>query len=303
MSFTGSTLEHRTASLAGLRLHYVEQGEGPLTVLLHGFPEFWLAWDRQIPALAGAGFRVVAPDLRGFNLSACPLKVCDYRIDSLADDITRLIRHCGCERASLVGRGLGGLVAWTLAMRHPAMVDRIAVLNAPHPSRLMMTTTWRWQGAAWLLFAQVPWLPEDLLHARGCLALRWLMRELPPRSDTFSAEETERFVAASARMSGLTGGFHAMRALVRGGAAELQREAKVVEIPSLVITGGRDPIVAPSGCIPDRGWAPRLESVTIAEASHWVQAEQPGLVTALLQRFLTGNRSSAKAPWYPPSTT
>jgi pimeloyl-ACP methyl ester carboxylesterase len=117
-------------------LHYVEAGEGPLIVLLHGFPEFWYGWRSQIEPLAAAGFRVVAPDLRGYNLSSKPDGVAAYDGGQLAADIRGLIHERGAESALLVGHDWGGTIAWTTAMHHPEVVDRLAILNAAHPRKL-----------------------------------------------------------------------------------------------------------------------------------------------------------------------
>jgi epoxide hydrolase 4 len=124
------------AEVGDQRLHYVEAGDGPLVVLLHGFPEFWYGWRRQIQPLAAAGFRVVAPDMRGYNLSSKPDGVKAYDTGPLVDDIRSLIRERGAESALLVGHDWGGTVAWDLAMNHPEVVDRLAILNAAHPRKL-----------------------------------------------------------------------------------------------------------------------------------------------------------------------
>src|SRR3954468_24664168 len=117
-------LEHRFATVGdGVRLHYVEAGEGPLVVLLHGFPEFWWTWRHQIPALVRAGYRVVAPDMRGYNESEAPRAVSDYRMEKLTADVAGLIRAMGRERAAIVGHDWGGIVAWGFAMHHPAMLE------------------------------------------------------------------------------------------------------------------------------------------------------------------------------------
>jgi pimeloyl-ACP methyl ester carboxylesterase len=130
-----TTLTHKTAEVEpGIRLHYVEAGEGPLVVLLHGFPEFWYSWRSQIPALAQAGFHVVAPDMRGYNLSDKPRRVSAYSTDILARDVARLLDVCGAERASVVGHDWGAIVAWWFAMLYPERLDRLAILNVPHPA-------------------------------------------------------------------------------------------------------------------------------------------------------------------------
>src|SRR4051794_6893829 len=124
------------AEIGDVRLHYVEAGEGPLIVLLHGFPEFWYGWRLQIQPLAAAGFRVVAPDMRGYNLSSRPDDVAAYGTGKLADDIHALVHERGAESAMLVGHDWGGTAAWATAMYHPEVVDRLAILNAAHPRKL-----------------------------------------------------------------------------------------------------------------------------------------------------------------------
>ncbi|MGZ4570601.1 MAG: alpha/beta fold hydrolase [Blastococcus sp.] len=119
-----------------MHLHYVEAGEGPLIVLLHGFPEFWYGWRLQIQPLAAAGFHVVAPDMRGYNLSSRPDAVAAYGTEKLADDVQGLVRERGAESAMLVGHDWGGTAAWATAMMHPEVVDRLAILNAAHPRKL-----------------------------------------------------------------------------------------------------------------------------------------------------------------------
>ena len=120
------------AEIGDQRLHYVEAGDGPLIVLLHGFPEFWYGWREQIQPLAAAGFRVVAPDTRGYNLSSKPKGAKAYSSDLLAADIRGLILERGAESARLVGHDWGGTIAWTMAMNHPEVVDRLAILDAAH---------------------------------------------------------------------------------------------------------------------------------------------------------------------------
>src|SRR5271169_2837837 len=124
-----SDLREGYAEIGDVRLHYVEAGEGPLVVLLHGFPEFWFGWRLQIKPLATAGFRVVAPDMRGYNLSSKPDGVQAYDTGKLTADIRGLIHERGAESALLVGHDWGGTVAWDTAMSYPEVVERLAILN------------------------------------------------------------------------------------------------------------------------------------------------------------------------------
>src|SRR6187551_3049797 len=121
---------HRTIAVNSIKLHVAELGEGDIVVLLHGFPEFWYSWRRQMRALADSGFRAVAPDLRGFNESDCPAKISSYRANHLVADVAGLISELNCGPVYLVGHDWGGLIAWRLAATHPELVHKLAILNA-----------------------------------------------------------------------------------------------------------------------------------------------------------------------------
>jgi pimeloyl-ACP methyl ester carboxylesterase len=164
----GIELREGYAEVGDQTLHYVEAGDGPLIVLLHGFPEFWFGWRLQIEPLAAAGFRVVAPDTRGYNLSSKPEGFESYAVHLLAADIRDLIRERGAESALLVGHDWGGSIAWTMAMNHPEVVDRLAILNAAHPRRLseglhhpsQLRKSW------YFFFFATPGLPEEIATSK-----------------------------------------------------------------------------------------------------------------------------------------
>ena len=191
------------AELGTVRLHYVEQGEGPLVVLLHGFPEFWFGWRHQLGPLAEAGFRVVAPDMRGYNLSSKPPRVSDYTLDVLARDVRDLIAERGEESACVAGHDWGGAVAWAAAMYHPEAVRRLAILNAPHPRAFARALRDPRQLAkSWYMgFFQLPFLPEQL------------GRRVFPRG--FPEEVRDRYEAAYDQPGALTAMLNYYRALPR----------------------------------------------------------------------------------------
>ena len=157
--------EHGDVSANGVRLHVVEAGTGPLVVLLHGFPQFWWTWRHQLVDLAAAGFRVVAPDLRGYAASDKPPR--GYDAMTQAADIAGLIRALGEREAVVAGHGWGGHVAWTLAAAHPALVRRLAVISAPHPLRWApgLSDARQQRAAGPMLRFQLPWHPERWLVA------------------------------------------------------------------------------------------------------------------------------------------
>jgi pimeloyl-ACP methyl ester carboxylesterase len=278
---------HRYADLGDVRLHYVEAGQGPLVVLLHGFPEFWYSWRFQIPALAAAGLRVVAPDMRGYNMSDKPRGVAAYDVDLLARDVARLIRACGAERASVVGHDWGGGVAWLFAMRYPALLERLAILNAPHPVRFLRGLAHPRQllRSAYIFFFQVPWLPEAVWRAGDFRLLRWVFRTDPLRPDAFTAEDIARYVDALAQPGALTGALNYYRALVRRNPLRARAALRPITAPVLVIWGERDRALGPELAAPPPAWVPRARLVRLPDASHWVQNDRPERVNALLLDF------------------
>ena len=163
----GVELADRYADLGDVRLHYVEAGEGPLVLLLHGFPQFWYQWRHQVPALVEAGFRVVAPDMRGYNLSDKPPGVRPYRLELLARDVKRLILACGEGKADVVGHDWGAIAAWIAAMRYPGRVGRLAILNVPHPARFPegLLSPRQLLRSSYVFFFQIPRLPEEAIRA------------------------------------------------------------------------------------------------------------------------------------------
>src|SRR4029453_2072365 len=164
-------------------------------VLLHGFPEFWFGWRLQIAPLVAAGFRGGAPDTRGYNLSSKPEDFKDYAVDLLAADIRGLIRELGAESAQLVGHDWGGTIAWTTAMNHPEVVDRLAILNAAHPRRLQegLRNPNQLRKSWYFFFFATPGLPETVVHARDWNFLRHFLEAATP---PYTAEEMERYVEA-----------------------------------------------------------------------------------------------------------
>jgi pimeloyl-ACP methyl ester carboxylesterase len=285
---SGPAVAHRYADLAGVRLHYVEAGEGPLVVLLHGFPEFWFSWRFQIPALAAAGFRVVAPDMRGYNLSDKPKGVEGYALERLARDVERLIGALGEERAVIVGHDWGGIVAWAVAMLHPERVDRLVILNVPHPERLARgpRTPRQLLKSSYAFFFQIPWLPETVLRARDFAVVRSVFRNDPVRPDTFGEDDIDRYVEALSQPGALTATINYYRALARRAPALARTLRRRIEAPVLVIWGQRDLFLVPELARPDPAFVPDARVERLPDASHWVQQDRPERVNALLLDFL-----------------
>jgi pimeloyl-ACP methyl ester carboxylesterase len=282
-------LRHGHAELSGARLHYVEAGEGPLVVLLHGFPEFWYGWRRQIPALAAAGFRVVAPDMRGYNLSSKPSGVSAYSIARLAGDVRDLIHERGESRAAVVGHDWGGAVAWATAAIHPDVVTRLAVLNLPHPRRMLEGLRTRAQlRRAWYMFAfQLPWLPERMVSSGRW---KWLRAgfEHDARPGAYTVADIERYTQAWAQPGALTASINYYRAAFRRPPLRLRGSRARIQAPTLIIWGERDRFLGAELADPHPEDVPHLQRVVrLPDASHWVAADEPERVNELLVEFLT----------------
>ena len=234
---------HRFAYSGDVRLHYVERSGdrgAPLVVLLHGFPEFWYSWRHQLVALADAGYRVVAPDLRGYGRSDKPRGIDAYQIETLADDVAHLIEALGAQRASVVGHDWGGMVAWWHAMRHPAQVETLSILNCPHPAHQprMLSDPAQVKKSRYMLFFQLPKLPEWRLRRDDLAALRRLLRNEPTTPGAFTDADIQRYVDAFDPAS-TTAAMNYYRAYLRRGRA-LLRELRPIDIPTQVIWGTGD---------------------------------------------------------------
>jgi epoxide hydrolase 4 len=280
-------LTHGQAQVGnGITLHYVEAGEGPLVVLLHGFPEFWYGWRRQIPALAAAGYRVVAPDMRGYNLSDRPVGWREYDTNLLAGDIAGLVKALGEERAQIVGHDWGAAVAYVLAMRHPEVVERLAILNVPHPERMLAAfRTARQLRKSWyMFFFQIPGIPERLIARDNfSFAKRSLRSGLP---GSFTDEDLERYVEAWSRPGALTGMINYYRAALRRSPRSAAASLVRIDAPTLVIWGQRDRFIGSELAEPLPRWVPNVRVERIEGATHFVQHDAPERVNELLVEFL-----------------
>ena len=235
-------MAHRWIDVGGLRLHCVEAGTGPLVVLLHGFPEFWYAWRHQLPALADAGYRVVAPDLPGYNTSdkAAPgARLPAQRAGpGRGRPDRRLGRRLGRGRRARLGRRAG------LAAGHalPERVQRLVVLNAPHPIRFLKgLRSLRQLRRSWYILAfQLPWLPERLIAARDFRALRRALGRQPTRPGAFTAQDIDRYVAAAAQPGALRAAVNYYRAAFRANPLAQVHSLRRVDAPTLVVWEDQD---------------------------------------------------------------
>jgi len=273
------------AEVGDMRLHYVEAGDGPLVVLLHGFPEFWYGWRDQIAPLAAAGYHVVAPDLRGYNLSSRPNGTKHYAAARIAEDITALIHELGDESAILVGHDWGGTVAWTTAMNHPDVVEKLAILDAAHPRKLSknLFKPRQFLRSWYFFFFALPWLPERIVRAKNFRFLRRFLRDARP---AYTPREMDRYAAAWSQPGALTGMIDYYRSSVRESPVKAWNEIKPVSAPTLVIWGQRDRYLGRGLAEPEHNDVPNLVGVErLPNASHWVHHDEAERVNQLLVDF------------------
>ena len=281
----GSEVRDGYAEIGDQRLHYVEAGEGPLIVLLHGFPEFWYGWRLQIKPLAAAGFRVVAPDMRGYNLSSKPDGVAAYDFDQLTGDIVGLIHERGAQSALLVGHDWGGSVAWATAMSHPEVVDRMAILNAAHPRKLLegLHHPGQLRKSWYFFFFDLPELPEAVVHANHWHFFRHFLHDAHP---AFTKEETDRYIQAWVQPGAATAMINYYRSSVRTPPKQADAAIRPIKAPTLVIWGQGDRYLGQELAEPEHDDVPGLDRVERLEgASHWVHHDAAGRVNQLLTGF------------------
>ena len=299
------TWRHETARVNGITMHYVAvdpdlesvdhpTGSAPLVVLLHGFPEHWYAWHKQLDSLADAGYRVLAPDLRGYNRTDQPSGVDAYRPVELVADVRELIERQGAPQAAVVGHDWGGLLGWELAIREPEIVSQLVVLNAPHPDRYrqQLQKSPRQLLRSWYVFAaQLPWVPERLLWAgRNRLVGGIANRAVDPSA--FSQETKTRYREAIECAGSLAGPVNYYRAMGRESAEEQLRglvgrgRDGTVAAPTLCCWGVDDPLLGETLLDGLNAFVPDLQVERFENTSHWPQLERPEQTTAALHSFL-----------------
>jgi pimeloyl-ACP methyl ester carboxylesterase len=280
------TWRHQFILTNGIRMHYVMQGEGPLIVLLHGFPEFWYSWHNQIPFLAEHGYTVVAPDLRGYNETAKPRK--GYDIPTLLLDIKGLIEGLGQQRAIIVGHDWGGVLAWTFAISYPMMTERLIVMNAPHPAAMMreMRTLKQLRKSWYVFFFQIPWLPEYLLGRNSAREIGRMLRGAALQKSAFPPAVTFRYRKAISK----PGAIHAAISYYRQLFLRLPRSFKKfetqIQAPTLLIWGEQDIALGIELTTGLERWVNDIQVKRIADSGHWVQQEQPEVVNQYMLDFI-----------------
>lgn len=277
-----------------VKLHVMTDGpeNGPSVVLLHGFPEFHYGWRKQIPALVEAGFHVIVPDQRGYNLSEKPRGVTAYDVNTLAKDIVGLFDHFKVEKANLVGHDWGAAVAWTVALNHPERLKKLAILNVPHPDvmvRFLLENSAQRIKSWYIFFIQLRFIAEWILSRNH---FRNLARMLvgSGKKSTFTRDDLSEYRKAWSQPDALTGMLNWYRAIFHSSFKYIfnRRNAPMrrVQTPTLILWGKRDlalshEMVDPSLALCDDG-----RSIMFEDATHWVQHDKADEVNKYLIGFL-----------------
>lgn len=282
-------MEHHRIEANGITLHVAQEGpkDGPLLILLHGFPECWHAWRAQIPYLAEQGFWVWAPDQRGYNESDKPKEVAAYNIDLLAKDIIGLMDAAGREKVYLVGHDWGAAVAWWIGIKYPERLHKFVTLNVPHPlvMQRFLRSNWKQIKKSWyIFFFQLPLLPElGFTRDHGKQMAETLRRTSKPGS--FSDEDLALLRRAWAQPGAVSGMLNWYRAFART-QPELPKSPRI-QVPTRLIWGVHDIALGREMAQPSIDFCDDGKLIFFEEATHWVQRDEPERVNALIAEFFS----------------
>lgn len=289
-------LKHEFADVNGVRLHYARAGEGKLILFVHGFPEFWYAWKDLLPEF-GRDHLAVAPDMRGYNLSSKPADVTDYSVPHLVDDLRALARSLGHEKFILVAHDWGGGVAWSLGIHHPECLEKLVIINAPHPAlfeRELNRNPAQQAASQYMLLFRSP-KAEATLAANDYAFLVDAVLTRGLKKGHFTENDRQAYLTAWSRPGALTGSLNWYRAAGIGPPTNTDAKAhsfepsagpSKVNVPTLVIWGEKDQALVKENLEGLQEYVPDLTVRRIPDGTHWVIHEQPDLVAAHIREFL-----------------
>jgi len=280
----------RTVAAGGLSFEILECGAGDrLALCLHGFPSLALCWEKQLPMLARLGYRARAPNQRGYGRSSRPAGAAHYTIDTLLGDIAAIIDASGARSTVLIAHDWGGLLAWFFAARRIRPLEKLIILNAPHPACAAVAyRKWRQMRKGWYILAfQIPWIPDFLLRFNRAWLVERLMLFVAGGRKVFTPDALAAYRRAAAEPGAVTAMLNWYRGMVRGGVApEVAGKCPVIETPTLVIWGDGD-VALDVTCLDGlEAYVTHLTVERLPGVSHWVQEEAPERVNALIAGFL-----------------
>ena len=291
-------LEEHYAELNGVRLHYVTAGSGKLILFVHGFPEFWYAWKKQLLEF-GKDHLAVAPDMRGYNLSEKPPGVDPYQLKFLVEDLRALGEHLGQKSFVLVGHDWGGVVAWAFALQYPEYLQKLVVINAPHPAifeRELRENPAQQKASEYMLMFRSSRAEQTLSANNYAFLFDGVLRE-GLNAGHFTDEDRRAYLDAWSKPGALTGGLNYYRAAHVGppgpegapaeGSFAGELPTLTVEVPTLVIWGEKDPYLLTGNLEGLDEFVRDLAIKRIPDGTHWVIHEKPALVNDSIRAFLT----------------
>jgi pimeloyl-ACP methyl ester carboxylesterase len=284
-------ISHESIKTSGLRFAVTSAGTGDkLALLLHGFPECAYSWRYQVPLLARLGYRVWAPDLRGYGKSDKPKGISEYALDKLAKDVADLIDASGAKSVLLCGHDWGGMIAWHVAMYGLRPIERLVIMNAPHPACFYRSArTWRQLRKSWYIaFFQIPWLPELLLSRRNFELVARAFTRMAVDKSRFPDGVLEVFRKNASEPGALTAMLNYYRAARLSARIHRQRGFPRIDVPTLMIWGERDAALGKELTYGTDRYVSDLTVEYLQDVSHWVQQEAPEKVNAVLQTWLEG---------------
>jgi pimeloyl-ACP methyl ester carboxylesterase len=279
-------------SANGLRFNVLAAGGGErLALCLHGFPELAFSWRHQLPVLADAGWLAWAPDLRGYGETDRPVGRDEYAPERLMDDVAALIDASGARETLLIGHDWGGVIAWLFALRRVRPLSRLAIMNLPHPAtfeRALRRGVRQWLRSWYMLFFQLPWLPEKALGAGGAAMIGRAFRGMAVHKENFPDEVLDVYRRAALQPGALTAMLNYYRALLSGGGARRQRSLGYpkIDVPTLVVWGEQDTALGVETLEGIEEFVPTLTLHRLPDASHWVQQDVPEKVNEILRAWL-----------------
>ncbi|MGH9714995.1 MAG: alpha/beta fold hydrolase [Candidatus Acidiferrales bacterium] len=290
-------IRHDFAEINGVRIHYASAGSGKLILFLHGFPEFWYAWREQL-AEFGRDHLAVAPDMRGYNLSSKPLEAERYEISQLVGDVRALIAHLGSKSCALVGHDWGGVVAWVVAIACPEVVEKLVIVNAPHPGvfqRELRENPAQQQASQYMLMFRNPGAEAMISANNFSLFQAGILGDGLARG-YFTEADRQAYLDAWSQPGALTGGLNYYRASKAGppsgpgdeaAGMKLNFPSLDVKAPTLVIWGEKDTYLLTGNLNGLEQFVPNLRIECVPDATHWVVHEKPALVNSLIRDFFS----------------
>ncbi len=285
-------LRERFIQTNGVKLHVMEAGpvDGQMILFLHGFPEFWYAWRKQIDYFAGKGYLVVVPDQRGYNVSDKPEGIASYKIDELAKDIIGLIDAYGREKIFLVGHDWGASVSWWVALKYPERLQKLVILNVPHPKVMAQTvfTNVEQMKKSWYIFYfQIPGAVDKLAAATN---YQWVLDMITSSANpgAFSAAELEEYRKAFSQPGAFTAMVNWYRAMIQ--TKQEQPQSLEVTVPMILMWGEDDVAMLTEMADESMAYCKQGKLIKFPKVSHWIQHEAADRINPIIAESFAGDK-------------